>query len=143
MAAAESKALVRSHAADRLAKAMVVVTASPDDPRTLTAWGQYIGVSRGALRVWCRAAGVSARSCLDFVRLLRAVLRSTDGTWDLFNTLDVVDPRSLNRLLERGGVRALAHCRTPPTVDAFLTAQHFLISPPILQAIARHLSGAK
>src|SRR5262245_4510828 len=53
-----------SHSADRLANAIVLATTSPADPKTLNAWGQRVGVSRGALRVWCRAANVSARSCL-------------------------------------------------------------------------------
>jgi len=104
-----SGAMIISHAADRLAKAMVVATNSPSDPRTLAAWGQTAGVSRGALRVWCAAARTSARSCLDFVRVLRAVILAETQTWDLFSTLDVVDRRSLVRLLDRGGLRELSH----------------------------------
>jgi hypothetical protein len=143
MTDADSEPVVLSHAAERLAKAIVLATESPADPRTLMLWGQCVGVSRGALRVWCASAGVSARSCLDFLRILRAVIRAQGGAWDLFSTLDVVDPRSLTRLLARGGVRELARTATPPSIAAFLASQRFLPSRSIVQAVARHLSAAK
>ena len=132
--------MIISHAADRLAKAMVVATNSPSDPRTLAAWGQTAGVSRGALRVWCAAARTSARSCLDFVRVLRAVILAETQTWDLFSTLDVVDRRSLVRLLDRGGLRELSHSAKPPTVDEFLRIQRFLENPDVIAAVSRRLS---
>jgi len=135
-----SDATVISHAADRLAKAIVVATGSPGDPRTLTLWGQTVGVSRGALRVWCAAARVPARSCLDFVRVLRAVILASNQPWDLFSTLDVVDRRSLLRLLDRGGLRELVRSEQPPTVTEFLTIQRFLENPQVVEAVSRHLN---
>jgi hypothetical protein len=131
---------VVSHAADRLAKAIVMATSSPSDPRTLTAWGQTAGVSRGALRVWCAAARVPARSCLDFVRVLRAVILSRNDTWDLFSTLDVVDRRSLMRLLDRGGIKELVRAEQAPTVSAFMAVQRFLDNPHLLDAVSRRLA---
>ena len=129
---------VVSHSADRLAKTIVLATRSPSDPRTLTAWGEQVGVSRGALRVWCKAAGVSARSCLDFLRVLRAVVLSGSQTWDLYSILDVVDQRSLLTLLDRGGVREL--CReNPPTVHEFVVLQKFLKNQQVLHAVSRRL----
>jgi hypothetical protein len=130
---------VVSHAADRLAKAIVVATKSPADPRTLTAWGQAAGVSRGALRVWCAAARVPARSCLDFVRLLRAVVLAKDQTWDLFSALDVVDRRSLIRLLDRGGLRDLSRADQAPAVHTYLTVQRFVHNPHVIEAVSRRL----
>ena len=136
-----SKEGVISHSADRLARAIVLATNSPSDPRTLTAWGQQAGASRGALRVWCKSAGVSARSCLDFLRVLRAVILSSHQPWDLLSLLDVVDQRSLLKLLDRGGVREL--CReAPPTVDDYLLRQRFLDNQQILQAVARRLKAS-
>jgi hypothetical protein len=136
------KHAVVSHSADRLAKAIVLATNSPGDPRTLTAWGQQVGVSRGALRVWCEAAGVSGRSSLDFLRVLRAVVLSRNQTWDLLSLLDVVDQRSLLKLLDRGGVREL--CREkPPTVDEFMLRQHFLDNQDVLQAVTRRLNAGR
>jgi hypothetical protein len=137
-----SEPAVVSHSADRLARAIVVATSSPTDPRTLAAWGQAIGVSRGALRVWCQAAGVPARSCLDFVRVLRAVILSQNHAWDLFGTLDVVDKRSLIRLLDRGEVPELSRSEKPPTVDQFLTDQKFLQNPQVVQSVSRRLNEA-
>jgi hypothetical protein len=129
---------VIAHAADRLARAIVLATASPSDPRTLTAWGQAVGVSKGALRAWCTAAGASARSCLRFLRVLRAVVVAESHTWDLFSILDVVDQRSLNVLLDRGGVREI--CRqAPPTVDTFIRTQRFLDNDQVLRAVIRRL----
>jgi hypothetical protein len=124
-----------------LAAAIVLATHSPTDPRTLSAWGQAVGASRGSLRAWCKAAGVSARSALDFLRILRAVVLSKKQEWNLFNILDVVDQRSLYQLLDRGGIRDL--CRyEPPTVDQFILNQRFLGDEHVLKAIARQVVTA-
>jgi len=90
--------------------------------------------------VWCAAARLPARSCLDFVRVLRAVILAKTQTWDLFSTLDVVDRRSLVRLLDRGGVRDLSHTAKPPTVEEFLRLQRFLNNPEVIGAVLRRLS---
>ena len=133
---------VVSHAADRQANAIVLAMNSEIDPRTLSAWGQQVGVSRGALRVWCKAAGVSARSSLDFLRVLRAVVLAGHQTWDLLSILDVVDQRSLLKLLDRGGVRELSRTK-PPTVDEFILRQHFLNNHEVLQAVTRRLNAGR
>lgn len=130
-----------SHAADRLAGAIVLATRSPADPRTLSAWGQQIGVSRGTLRVWCRAAHTQARACLDFLRLLRAVYVSQGHTWDLFSLLNVVDERSVGRLLDRGRLRELSQRARPPSVDEFMAAQHFIHNADVVAAVSKRLSA--
>ena len=117
-----------------------MATNSPTDPRTLSAWGQSVGVSRGALRVWCTAAHVQARSCLDLLRVLRAIVLSGNRGWDLFSALDVVDERSLVRLLNRGGMRELSRSEKPPPVSDFLTAQRFVENPQVVQAVLRRLN---
>jgi hypothetical protein len=129
-----------SHAAERLANAIVTATSSPADPRTLAAWGQRVGVSRGALRVWCTAAHVSARSSLDFLRILRAVIQAQNGAWDLFGVLDIVDERSLARLLHRGGIGRILERAEPPSVDEFLKLQRFVKSVDLIQAVSHRLS---
>lgn len=133
------EAVVISHSAERLAKAIVLATASPTDPRTLTAWGQTVGVSRGALRVWCKAAGVSARSCLDFLRVLRAVMLAQNQPWDLLSILDVVDKRSLFQLLDRGDVREMCRGEAPSTTE-FVSRQRYLDNPQVLEAVSRRLN---
>lgn len=128
-----------SHSADRLAKAIVLATRSARDPRTLAHWGQEVGVSRGALRVWCKAADESARSCLDFLRVLRAVIQSRNQVWDLLSILDVVDRRSLLNLLNRGGIRELCR-RKQPTIDEFMRRQRYLGNRELLNAVRRQLN---
>ena len=128
-----------SHAAERLANAIVMATSSPADPRTLAAWGQRVGVSRGALRVWCAAARVSARSSLDFLRLLRAVIQAQNGAWDLFGILDIVDERSLVRLLQRGGMVPILDRTEPPSVDEFLKLQRFVENADLVRAVSHRL----
>jgi hypothetical protein len=130
-----------SHSAARVAHAIVVATSSPTDVRTLNAWGQRVGVSRGALRVWCQAAGVSARSCLDFMRVLRAVLVADAGRWDLLSILDVVDKRTLTQLLERGNVRDLCGAWRP-SVHEFLKRQEYIRDRRLVDAVALKLAGA-
>lgn len=135
--AAGSRAVALSHSAERVAHAIVQATDSPADPRTLNAWGQHVGVSRGALRVWCTAAGVSARSCLDFLRVLRAVLVSEREDWDLLDVLDVVDQRTLVQLLDRGGIRDMRRRR--PSVRDFLARQRFIDDERLISAVKRQL----
>ncbi len=128
-----------SHAADRLAGAIILATHAPADPRTLSAWGQQIGVSRGTLRVWCRATHTQARACLDFLRVLRAVQLSKDHAWDLFSLLNVIDERSMGRLLARGRLREFLQRTDPPSVDEFITAQHFVESADLVRAVLKRL----
>ena len=129
-----------SHSAERVAHAIVLATGSATDVRTLNAWGQRVGVSRGALRVWCQAAGVSARSCLDFMRVLRAVVVADAGSWDLLSILDVVDKRTLTQLLDRGNVRELCGA-SRPSVQEFLKRQEYIRDERIVDAVALKLSG--
>jgi len=129
-----------SHAASRLADAIIFATRAPTDPRTLSAWGQQVGASRGTLRVWCRAAHTPARACLDFLRILRAVQLSQNQVWDLFSLLDVIDERSVSRLLDRGAVRHFLAHTSAPSIDEFLAMQRFIERTDVLQAIAKRLA---
>lgn len=83
---------------------------------------------------------MSARSCLDFLRVLRAVILSENQAWDLFSTLNVVDERSLIRLLDRGGMRQISRCEKAPTVDEFLAVQQFLQNSQLVHAVSRRLN---
>ena len=130
-----------SHAANRLADAIISATRAPADPRTLSAWGQQVGASRGTLRVWCRAAHTPARACLDFLRLLRAVQLSQNQVWDLFSLLDVIDERSVSRLLNRGAVRHFLAHTSAPSIDEFLAMQRFIERADVLDAVAKRLAA--
>jgi hypothetical protein len=54
---------------------------------------------------------------------------------------DVVDQRSLLKLLDRGGVREL-YRRAPPTVDDSLLRQRFLDNQQVFQAVTRRLKAS-
>lgn len=94
------------HAAARWARATVGILGAPTDPTTVAAWGRRIGVSTGALRAWCRAAGMRGKASLDFARMLRAVVHARERGWDPQNVLDVVDDRTLKKLLTQSGFTA-------------------------------------
>jgi hypothetical protein len=71
--------------------------------------------------------------------VLRAVILARNQAWDLFSTLDIVDQRSLIRLLDRGAVRQLWRSERAPALEEFLTAQRFLQNPEIVGAVSRRL----
>jgi ActR/RegA family two-component response regulator len=108
-----------AHAGARWAKAVVGVVNAPEDPRTLSGWGLAIGAGEGTLRNWCRTARLSPKRSLSLARLLRAVYLSRSRQWLPEQLLDVVDRRTLNRMLAQGGVEVA----TPPTIDGFLRNQ--------------------
>jgi hypothetical protein len=141
---AEGKpARFRAHAADRWAQAVLGIIPSDADPRTLAGWGRTIGTSRGALRAWCRAAHIQPRRALDFARVLRSVVISQGKHLDLMNLLDVIDDRTLIRLLKRGGVLELKDRRSPPTVAEFISKQTFVRNDLATAAVLRLFNNEK
>jgi hypothetical protein len=124
--------------AERWATAVVAAVRCDRDPRTLAAWAASVAVSRGALRAWCRAARVSARSSLDFVRFLRVICRAPRTLDDPLDLLDWVDPRTIARMLSRGGLCSEDLRATVGRPDLFLDAQRF-VSDPILVGAAREV----
>lgn len=119
---------------------MVGVVRSPTDFKTVDRWGKTIGVARGTLRGWCRAAHVRAQDSLDFARMLRAVLILQDRPWDLQNVLDVVDDRTLVHLLGRGQVPGLRGARRPPEPLSFIRNQGYVRQELLLDTVADLLS---
>jgi MoxR-like ATPase len=99
------EARCRFYAAERWVNTVYAVTSSPEDPKTFYQWGRLVGASRSTLATWCRGAGVSPRRSLQLARLLRALVL-TDGRLTLLQqVLDIAEPRTLQRLLERAGLR--------------------------------------
>lgn len=133
----------RPHAAERWAGAVVRVLRSESDVRNIDTWGRTVGVSRGALRTWCSAAGVPAKSSLDFARLLRSILLSQGGPWDLFNTLDVIDARTVRRLMVRGGIADFKGRAQAPDARVFIATQRFVHNKTALAAIAELLAAGE
>lgn len=73
----------------------------------MAAWAREAGLCETQLCLRCRRAGVTAKQALDLIRLLRAVLwRNARGGY-LRDYSDVVDPRTLARLVERTGLSEL------------------------------------
>ena len=138
---------VSCHAAQRWANAVFGVIDSETDPTTIAAWGHGVGAGRGTLRVWCRAAKVSAKASLDFARVLRAVVVARECGWDPQNLLDIVDERTLRKLLTRSGFEGSPNGRWRPTPESFLQHQRLISDPDNLKAITvllkdqRHVSA--
>jgi DNA-binding response OmpR family regulator len=93
-----------SHAARRWARIVVQGAQSSLDPKTLDVWAHEVGVSYGTLRNWCHTAALSPRDSLSFVRLLRAVILRQKNGRRFQDLLDIVDLRTLRKLLRRGGL---------------------------------------
>jgi FixJ family two-component response regulator len=128
----------RAHAAARWAQAIARIVSAPADPRTLEAWGRHIGASPGTLKNWCRIAGLSPRRSLTFARLLRAVVRHRLDGYRPADVLDIVDHRTLARLLQLGGAGADGH-DLPEDVDAFLSSQRLIRDTIALREVEQAL----
>ncbi len=126
-----------SHASSRWAAVIVKTIDANDDPTTLHKWARVVGASPGAIRNWCRTAGLSARCSLKFARLLRAVVRNHDrrGAEEL---LDCVDKRTLTKLLNLGN-SAARHSELPATLEEFLECQRWITSSIAVRAVRSEL----
>jgi hypothetical protein len=127
------------HAASRWAKVTVGAIDCEADPKTLMAWGQAVGVSCGALRIWCRAAGVAPRDALYFCRMLRAMSLRQVEELALENILDVIDQRTLRKLLTRAGLRGNVAPSAEPNLLTFITRQTFVTNPNNIEAVLTEL----
>jgi hypothetical protein len=58
----------------------------------------------------------------------------------LFSLLDVIDERSVSRLLNRGAVRHFLAHTSAPSIDEFLAMQRFIERPDVLDAVAKRLA---
>jgi hypothetical protein len=124
--------LVIHHAAERWAACVVSAVECDHDPRTLEIWARASGVSVGAIRTWCRAAGESPRNSLYFCRMLRAISLASNATWDAFNLLDIVDGRTLRTFLAKCGFDSKDET---PTLDRFLRDQSLILNTQNIQAV--------
>ncbi len=82
------------HAVRRWVGIVVPVIDSPSDPKTIADWAAWVGASRGALRGWCRTAGLRTGRSLSLARMLRVVVRYPDESPE--NLLDFADKRSID-----------------------------------------------
>lgn len=124
-----------AHAAARWAKAVIGIVNSPEDPRTVSEWGHAIGAGEGTLRNWCRTARLSPKRSLSLARLLRALYLCRSRQWLPEQLLNVVDRRTLNHMLEQGGVDGT----TPPTIDDFLRKQTLIADETAVNELRKAL----
>jgi CheY-like chemotaxis protein len=135
---AHTPEIEEAHAAARWARALAPVITSAKDPRTVSGWSQLVFVSPGALRSWCRMAGVSARRSLVFARLLRVAFLSQGARHRPEDLLDVVDRRTFVGLLKFAGLDP--ERPFPETPEEFLQQQMLVRDPDRLLEIRRALS---
>jgi CheY-like chemotaxis protein len=125
------------HATARWAQLVLSTIDAPSDPNSLYRWSRAVGVSIGALRNWCRTARHSSRRSLLFARMLRAVLRQSVGHTAPEDLLNVVDRRTLAKLLLAGGG---TETQLPATVDEFLRRQAFIVDDVAVNQIRSALA---
>ena len=92
-----------SHALTRWADVIVRGVRSPKDMPTLRDWGRTVAVSKGGIRNWCYTARLSPRRSLQFMRVLRAVIRQQNSSLGAEDLLDIVDRRTIAKLLTLAG----------------------------------------
>jgi ActR/RegA family two-component response regulator len=122
--------------AERWAELVLRAVRADSDPKTLDRWARSANVSRSVLCECCRLVRVSPHDARDFVRMLRAIVRS-EPVWQPEAVMDIGDARTLKKLLRRAG---LADVAGPPSVDAFVDGQQWIPRDnPGLAALATHL----
>jgi hypothetical protein len=130
-----------AHAAERLARIIVAAIESPEDLRTLTQWGRYVGLSGSTVKSWCAAAGERPKHALDLMRLLRAKHQlERNQSLTLLEVLDIVDRRTAARLLRRAGFadeHELSRFSTADLIRHFLPPSHVSTA----DALLKHLSS--
>jgi ActR/RegA family two-component response regulator len=126
-----------SHALERWARVIVQVIHSPRDPRTLQEWAHWVGVSVGGLRNWCLTAHLPGRRSLLFARLLRAVARQRGVSAMPEDLLNVVDRRTLAKMIALGG-----GCRgeLAPNLADFFARQQIISEPKAIAEVQRALN---
>lgn len=136
---AEATDQPEAHAASRWARVVIPVLRAHRDPRTIEAWSHLVYASPGALRNWCRTAGIPPRQSLVFARLLRAVTLGQGGLHKPEDLLDVVDRRTLAGLFKFAGLDH--HGEFPRDVNSFLQTQVLVRDADSLNAIRRLLDS--
>ena len=135
-----SLAKPEAHAFARWADAVVRVIESPTDPKALVDWGRWVGASAGSLRNWCRTAGLSPRRSLAFARLLRAVSRAEAHGGRAEDLLNVVDRRTLRKLLSLGRPE-IEESTLPDRVNEFLERQRLITEAGAIDEIKKALGA--
>ncbi len=114
-------------AAERWAYLVLRACDATSDLPTLRDWASMVAVSYTALTDSCRIIGIPAHNARDFMRILRALCRTSGRVEHLEVELLVADDRTCRTLLERGGVAARRQQNLGPfSPDEFLIGQSFI-----------------
>jgi hypothetical protein len=128
------------HSSTRWAVVIVDSIAAKCDPKTTSAWARSLGRSTTSLRAICRSVRVECRRSRDLARLLRAVALSKAHRWEPYEVLDVIDSRTMARLLSSGGLKSTYRDGAGPSVPEFLRTQSLVTDGRLVQAIAVELA---
>lgn len=131
------------HAASRWAELVTRNVDCPVDPRTLSIWARFVGLSVPTLRSRCAVIGVGAKVSLDFSRLLRAIARSDRLGTDPLLELDVCDVRTLHRLLHAFDIGGPIAGRGAPTLTALLETQRLIRHCEAMSCAAADLANRR
>ena len=111
-------------AAERWALHVLKACESTRDLKTIEDWAAYIGVSYSSLRESCHVLDIPPHDARDFMRALRAVVHSRRHCCTPAVLLDISDRRTLEKLLQRAGLRGdTAEAASP---HRFLRDQNFI-----------------
>lgn len=124
------------HAVRRWVSIVVPVIDSPRDPKTIADWASWVGVSRGALRGWCRTAGLRAGRSLSLARMLRVTMLYPRESPE--NILDFADKRSIDSFLRLGRSDG-PPCKMPLGRDELLVRQRWITNPLALRELGAAL----
>ena len=118
----------------RWASLVAGMISARDDLRTLALWARHVGASASTVRARCKAADVAVMASRDLGRLLRVVVLSVveERVWDPAAELYSCDPRTLRRMLVRGGLAGWPVAGAAPTVGWFLERQGFVHSRAVV-----------
>lgn len=134
---------MESAACARWATLMIGIIKSPTDPRTLASWARAVAVSRGTIRNWCRIANVPARSSLMLGRVLRALVHRQRLGLRIEDYLDIVDKRTLVKLLAKCGMVEAGEIRLPSDLEAALRNQTLIQNETAVREMRRMLWKTK
>lgn len=109
---------------------------SPADIRTVTDLAIVSGLEIRTLERKCAAAGITAKSLLDFVRCARVVI-DRHYEWSDKSLFPDLDPRTSGRLRRLGALSSGGR----PTLTAFVRQQKFIQSPRLREQLLEQLSG--
>jgi DNA-binding response OmpR family regulator len=121
-----------SHALARWADVVVRAIGAPRDLPTLQDWSRVVAVSKGGIRNWCYTARLSPRLSLQFTRVLRAVARHAGFHAAPEDLLDIVDRRTLAKVMRSAGGTATS---LPRSVEQFLEHQRIIDNTKAIRVV--------